>query len=92
MIKLSSVVVVPCARWNSTPPAIASGSPEVKLCPPPPWTCTSTNPATMVQPPLPMAVEGAMPPPTWAIRSPAVSTQPRTTDVGVTTRPAMITA
>ena len=62
--RLSSVVVVPWPRWNSTPSTTSSGSPVVKLCPPPPWTWRSTNPGNDRPRPLPAAPAGTSPPPT----------------------------
>ena len=73
--RLSSVVVVPWARWNSTPPTISSGSPVVKLWPPPPCTWSRRTRGRSVQPLSPAAAAGAAPPPTSAMR-PSVDLDP----------------
>ena len=44
--RLASMVVVPWPRWNAAAARASSGSPVVKVCPPPPWTCMSTKPGS----------------------------------------------
>src|SRR5262249_53736125 len=46
LTRLASIVVVPCDRWNAAAPRADATSPVVNVCPPPPWTCVSTNPGT----------------------------------------------
>src|SRR5262245_32165562 len=90
--RLATSVVVPCATWVSSTRATAAGEPPSNIAPPPPWTCTSTNPGTTRPGSDHEGRSGGVPVPTANTRSPSMTTQPSTTiPVGSASAPAETT-